>query len=227
VPKTAPFDAVLHAHRPCADRFLADRLLADRFLADRSLADRFLADRLLADRSSARRLSAPALATTNAALATTNTGTHTGKTPFARTNAALMITTDLPRIQSSSRSCPRMQHSTPRITHSCSRRKCPVLNHLEGSQLLSSLSTLASPTESNGCKTVSPGDTPSQAKEPSPTTLPTTAFSKQETAQYLSATSEAEVDGRPDQRSLYSLLGGEPGDGCCRSAAMLSSPLTY
>jgi len=30
VPKTAAFDAILHADRCCADRFLADRFLADR-----------------------------------------------------------------------------------------------------------------------------------------------------------------------------------------------------
>jgi len=147
----------LLADRFSADRLLADRSLADRLLADRFLADRFLADRLLADRSSAGRLSAPSLALANAALDTTNTGTHTGKTPFAPANAALVLTSDLPPIQSSSRSYPRMRHSTPRVTHSCPRRNCPVLNHEEGGQLLSSLSTLASPPESNGCKTVPPG----------------------------------------------------------------------
>ena len=163
MPKTAAFDAVLHAHRSCADRFLADRFLA-RFSADRFLADRLFADRLFA---TGYRLQATgfapvnaALATTNAALATTNAGIDTGKTPFARTNAALDITSDLPRIQSSSRSYPRMQHSTSRITHSCSRRNCPVLNHVPKGLLLSSLSTSASPTESNTSKTVHPGGRP-------------------------------------------------------------------
>ena len=69
---------------------------------------------------------------TNAALATTNAGTNTGRTLLARTNAALVVTNDLPRIQSSSRSYIRMLHSTPRITHSYARRNCPVPNHLAG-----------------------------------------------------------------------------------------------
>jgi len=94
--KTATFDAVLHAHCLSAGRFSADRSSAGRFSADRFSADRF---------------SAPALVLTNAALATPNTGTGTGTTRFVHTNAALMITTDLPRIQSSRRSCPRMLHS--------------------------------------------------------------------------------------------------------------------
>ena len=125
------------------------------------LADRFLADSPFA---TGYRLQATgfapvnaALATTNAALATTNAGIDTGKTPFAPTNAALDITNDLPRIQSSSRSYPRMQHSTSRVTHSCSRRNCPVLNHVAKGLLLSSLSTPATAAESNGCKTVPPG----------------------------------------------------------------------
>ena len=113
------------------------------------LADRFLADSPFA---TGYRLQATGFAPGNAAIDTTNAGTNTGKTPFARANAALIIATDLPGIQSSSRSYPRMQHSTPRVMHSCSRRNCPVLNHVAKGLLLSSLSTPATAAESNGSK---------------------------------------------------------------------------
>ena len=150
MPKAAAFAAILPADRFCADRFLADRFFAAGY---RLQATGFLPMNA-------------ALATANAALATTNAGTNTGKTPFANTNAALTITNDLPRIQSSSRSYTRMRHSTPRVRHSCSRRNCPGLNEVEQRPLLSSLLTVASSRESNGCKTVSPGDTPVQANRP-------------------------------------------------------------
>jgi len=98
-----------------------------------------------------------ALDTTNAAFATMKVDTNTRTTPLAPVNASLAITSKLPRIQSSSRSYTRMPHSTPRVKHSCSRRNCPVLNHVAEGQLLSSLSTPTSTPESNGCKTVRQG----------------------------------------------------------------------
>jgi len=108
--KTATFDAVLHAHRLSPARFFAGRFSAGRFSADRSSAGRFSAPAFVLTNAPLV-LTNAALVLTNAALATPNTGTGTGTTRFVHTNAALMITTDLPRIQSSRRSCPRMLHS--------------------------------------------------------------------------------------------------------------------